>query len=134
MDDLMTRVLEDLAARVGGPMSFRLILQPTIAAILAIRAGMQDARTGRPAYFWALLTDPGHRRDLLRDGWKSVTKVFLAATVLDVVYQIIVLRWVYPGEALLVAFILACVPYLLIRGPISRLMRASRPVNAPRVP
>jgi hypothetical protein len=134
MDDLMTRVLEDLAARVGGPMSFRLILQPTIAAILAIRAGMQDARTGRPAYFWALLTDPAHRRDLLRDGWKSVTKVFLAATVLDVVYQIIVLRWVYPGEALLVAFILACVPYLLIRGPISRLMRPSRAVNAPRVP
>jgi hypothetical protein len=129
MDELITRVLENLGARVAGPMSLRLLLQPTVAAILAIRAGMQDARTGQPAYFWALLTDSEHRHDLLRDGWKSITKVFLAATALDAVYQIIVLRWVYPGEALLVAFILACVPYLLIRGPINRLMRSPRAVE-----
>ena len=134
MDELITRVLENLGARVAGPMSFRLILQPTVAAILAIRAGMQDARAGRPAYFWALLTDSVHRHDLLRDGWKSITKVFLAATALDAVYQIIVLRWVFPGEALLVAFILACVPYLLIRGPINRLMRSPRAVERTHVP
>jgi hypothetical protein len=35
----------------------------------------------------------------------------------------IVLRWFYPGEALIVAFILACVPYLLLRGPVNRMGR-----------
>jgi hypothetical protein len=50
-----------------------------------------------------------------------VAKVFTVAVVLDVIYQIIVLRWVYPGEALVVAFALAILPYLLLRGPLGRL-------------
>jgi len=39
-----------------------------------------------------------------------------------------VARFVYPGEALLVAFLLACVPYLLIRGFVDRLARSRRRV------
>ena len=58
---------------------------------------------------------------MIRDGWKSVGKVFVLALVLDVVYQIIVLRFVYPGETLLVAFVLAIVPYLILRGLVNRL-------------
>jgi hypothetical protein len=127
MDELLTRVWGDLISRVGGPLSFRLVLQPAVAVFLAIRAGVHDARTGRPAYFWTILTNPDDRRDLLREGWTAVAKVFLAAVVIDVVYQLVVLRWVYPGEALLVAFLLACVPYLLIRGLVNRLMRSRRP-------
>jgi hypothetical protein len=127
MDELLTRIWGDLISRVGGPMSFRLVLQPAVAVFLAIRAGVHDAKTGRPAYFWTILTSPDDRRDLLREGWTAVAKVFLAAVVIDVVYQLVVLRWVYPGEALLVAFLLACVPYLLIRGLVTRLMRSGRP-------
>jgi hypothetical protein len=41
---------------------------------------------------------------------------------MDVIYQFMVFRFIYPGEALIVAFVLACVPYLLIRGPIGRLL------------
>jgi len=37
-----------------------------------------------------------------------------------------VFRWIYPLEVLLVAFLLACVPYLLIRGPVNRLASAGR--------
>ena len=37
-----------------------------------------------------------------------------------------VFRWIYPFETLLVAFLLACVPYLLIRGPVNRIARAGR--------
>ena len=44
MDDLLARVWENLVGRVGGPMTFRLILQPTMAVFLAIRAGLKDAR------------------------------------------------------------------------------------------
>ena len=123
MEEMLVRMWENLAARVGGPMSFRLILQPMMATIFAIRDGRKDAREGRPAYFWAIFTEPENRAERLRDGWKAVAKVFIIATVIDAVYQVIVLRWVYPGEALITAFILACLPYLLIRGPVNRLMR-----------
>jgi hypothetical protein len=107
-------------------MSFRLVLQPAVAVFLAVRAGLHDARTGSPAYGWTVLTDSRHRRELLREGWKAIAKVFVMAVVIDVVYQIVVLRWVYPFEAALVAFLLACVPYLLIRGPVTRLMRSRK--------
>jgi hypothetical protein len=34
-------------------------------------------------------------------------------------------RFVYPGEALIVAFILAIVPYLLLRGLVTRIAAAT---------
>jgi len=104
-------------------MKFRLILQPLMAIIFAVRSGLKDAKEGRPPYFWALFTQPDHRRDMLRDGWKAVGKVFVIAVIIDLVYQLIVFRWFYPGEALLVAAILALIPYLLIRGPVNRIAR-----------
>ena len=128
MQDHLARMWENLAGRISGPMKFRLLLQPTMALFFAIRSGLKDAREGKPAYFWALLTNPGERRAMLHDGWKSLGKVFVAALVIDVIYQVIALRWVYPGEAVLVATILALVPYLLVRGPVNRIAR--RPRNA----
>ena len=123
MEDVLARVWENLVGRVGGPLTFRLILQPMMAAILAIRAGVKDAREGRPPYFWAIFTDPVNRRALLREGWKDVAKVFVIAVMIDCIYQIIELRWFYPSEALMVAAILAVLPYLLIRGPLNRIAR-----------
>jgi hypothetical protein len=102
---------------------FRLIFQPAMACFLAVRAGFRDARTGRPAFGWAVLTRPDHRRDLLLHGWKDVGRLFLFVVVLDVIYQLIVIQWVYPGETLLVSVILALVPYVLLRGPVNRLAR-----------
>jgi hypothetical protein len=125
MDDVIARIWENLGGRVGGPMTFRLILQPLMATIFAVKAGRLDARTGKPPYFWTILSNPADRAELLREGWKAVVKVFALAVIIDVVYQVIVLKWVYPFEALLVAFLLACVPYLLIRGPVNRIARGS---------
>ena len=126
MDELLARIWEDLAGRVTGPMSFRLVLQPAVAALLAVRAGLQDARSGRPVYGWSILTDSAHRRDLLREGWTAIVKVFVMAVLIDVVYQLVVLRWIYPFETVLVAFLLACVPYALLRGPVNRLVQSRR--------
>ena len=123
MEDLLARIFENLIDRVSGPMKFRLILQPLMAIIFAVRSGLKDAREGRPAYFWSLFTDSVNRRDMLRDGWKSVGKVFVIAIIIDLVYQLIVFRWFYPVEAILVAAILAFIPYLLIRGPVNRIAR-----------
>jgi hypothetical protein len=126
MEEFITRVLTGLSDRVGGPMTFRIILQPLMAGLLAVRAGLKDAREGRPPYFWTILTDSSQRAELIRQGWKSVARVFVLAIVMDVIYQLIVLRWVYPGETLIVAIALAVLPYLLLRGPINRLVRRFR--------
>jgi hypothetical protein len=126
MDDMWTRIGSQLIARVSGPMKFRLVLQPCMAAFFAVRAGLADARAGKPPYFWGLLSDPGQRVDMLKDGWKSVGRVFILALVLDAVYQIIVMRFVYPGEMIIVAFVLAIVPYLIVRGLVTRLARKKK--------
>ena len=123
MDDFWLRVVEDMMARVSGPMNFRLVLQPLIAVIFGVRAGLADAKGGKPPYFWALVTDPTHRTDMLKDGWQSVGKVFALALILDIVYQILVGRFVYPGETIIVALLLAVLPYLLLRGLVSELVR-----------
>ena len=123
MDEIFTRIVENLADRISGPMKFRFVLQPIMATIFAVRSGWLDARTGKPPYFWALLNNPAHRADMIRDGWKSIGTLFAVALVLDVVYQLIVLRFVYPGEALIVAFLLAIVPYLILRGLVNRIAR-----------
>lgn len=123
MDDVLTRIGTQLLERVSGPMKFRLVLQPCMAAFFAIKAGLADARLGKPPYFWALLWDPGHREDLVKNGWKSVGRVVILAIVLDVIYQIIEIHFVYVGEAIIVAFILAVLPYLILRGLVTRLAR-----------
>ena len=123
MEDLISHVIDDLVGRVSGPMKFRLILQPAMAAFFAIRSGLKDAKDKKPPYFWALFTDPAHRQDMLRNGWKSVGRVIILGLIMDAIYQFIVFRWFYPVEALLVAAILALVPYLLIRGPVNRMAR-----------
>jgi hypothetical protein len=121
MDDVLMRFMTDLVGRVDGPMSFRMILQPMVAILLAVRDGRKDAQEGHPPYGWALLTQPDHRRYLLHDGWKGISRVFILAFVLDVVYQYIALRWFYPVEAFFMAFLLAVVPYALLRGLINRI-------------
>jgi len=121
MDHVFARVGEQLVARITGPMKFRLVLQPAMAIFFAVRGGLKDAREGQPAYFWGLFTDPAERKAALKDGWKSVGKVFMLAIVLDAIYQFIALRWFYPGEAVIVAIILAIIPYLLVRGPVNRI-------------
>ncbi len=123
MDELWTHLIDNMVRRITGPMHFRVFLQPLMATILALIAGRADAKAGKPPYVWALLIDAQHRADMLKDGWKDVSKVFVLAIVLDVVYQYIEQKFVYPGEAVIVAFLLAIVPYLIVRGLVTRLTR-----------
>jgi hypothetical protein len=121
--ELLLRTWEELIARVSGPFSFRIVMQPTVALILAIRAGVADARSGNPPYLWALFVDHVRRHDLIRTGWKHMRQVFILAFVLDVIYQLVVLRWIHPLQALIVATVLAVVPYLCFRGLVARVVR-----------
>ena len=123
MENMFDRLSGNLIGRIGGPMTVRLILQPAVAAFFAIRGGLKDAREGREPHAWAILTDSSKRKELLRESWQDVAKVFVAAVIVDFVYQIMELRWFYPEEALIVATCLALVPYLLLRGPVNRIAR-----------
>jgi hypothetical protein len=123
IQEILTRFWDQLLARPTGPLAFRLVLQPIMAAILAILDGLKDARAGRPLYTWTILTDPVHRASYLREGLKRVCRVIVFALVMDAIYQFMVLRWFYPGEAIVIAFVLAVLPYLLIRGPVARITR-----------
>ena len=118
IEEMLTHLWKVLVGQLHGPLSFRLILQPVI---LAIHAGLRDARAGRRPYFWAVLMDLDHRKDLLREGWKDVCKVFAVAVALDAICQLIFFSWLYPSEALLVATVLAILPNLVVRGPVNRI-------------
>jgi len=129
LQGLLSRLWADLIARPGGPLEFRFLVQPLVAALLAVRDGMFDARTGRSPYFWTLVHDPARRHERLGEGIKATLRVVLLGVVIDVVYQFKVHGTVYPGEALGIALLLGFVPYLLIRGPIDRITRRRRGGN-----
>ena len=63
------------------------------------------------------------RFGLIREGWHAVMKIFILAVLMDLIYQYLVLGWLYPVAALFVAFMLAFVPYLMIRGTVNRIAR-----------
>jgi len=127
MLDIWLRIWDDITSGRHAPLGFRFILQPAAAAFFAIRAGMRDAREGRPLYMWALAHDRAQRAALLREGWKHIGKVFIFAIVMDAVYQFISVRWFYPGEAVMVAIVLAVLPYLVFRSLVNRILRRRGP-------
>jgi hypothetical protein len=122
-EEVRHRVWEQLIERPGGPMTFRFILQPCMAAIAALRDGVNDAKSRRSPYFWALLTNPFQDRQRLYQGLISTARVILLGLCMDAIYQWIVLKTFYPVEAVIVAIGLAFFPYLLLRGPIARIAR-----------
>jgi hypothetical protein len=68
---------------------------------------------------------------LLREAWRDLAKLFVAAAIVDVIYEIIVYRWVYPGQALIIAFVLAVPSYWKARGLTNRIARRTgTPPNA----
>ena len=123
MGDDLSRIWQEIAARPDGPFAFRFYLQPVMATVLAIKDGVADGRLGKPPYFWTLFTKPPMRSALLHDGWRSVWKLFILAITLDVAYEFIVLKGPRPLETLIVAIGLAVVPYLTLRGIVSRVVR-----------
>lgn len=110
--------LDQLLGRLSGPLNFRLVVMPTVVAVLALRALRKDLRDGRPAFLGIWIQDPVERNRVSRGALKDIGKIFIAAVVLDTAYQVMVFRWVYPGMVLVVAFVCAIVPYVLVRGPV----------------
>ena len=123
MEEIWQRFINDFVNRLDGPMHFRFIVQPLMAVIFATIDGIKDAKLGKAAYAWAVFSNSEHRRELLKDGWKHFGKIFILAIVLDVIYQLKVHRTILPLEILIVALVLAVLPYVLMRGPANRIKR-----------
>ena len=123
MEDTLLRIWEHLVGRLTGPLTFRLLLQPTMSTLFAIRDGMRDARAGRPPFLGTILGSGDDRQRLIREGLAAIGKLALFAIFLDFVYQLIVFRRIYPAEAIDVALLLAIVPYFVLRGPVNRIAR-----------
>jgi hypothetical protein len=118
----LDRLWHDLLDRPGGPMTFRFILQPAMAVIAALRDGVSDGRLGRTPYLAAIVRGE-ERSGRLWEGIISTARILILGVVMDTVYQWLVLGTFYPGQAAVIAVLLAFVPYLLLRGPISRIAR-----------
>jgi hypothetical protein len=123
MDDLLRAHWETLIGRWYGPLSFRLVLQPVVAAFLGARAGIADARAGRAAYGWSVVARREGRLGLLGEGWADIGKLFLIALFIDLIYQLFVFRQLLPGQGLLVAASLAIPAYVVMRGLTNRALR-----------
>lgn len=120
---MLSRGVNELLGRFSGPLNFRLFVMPTVVTILAIRADLRDAREGRPAFLGAFLKDPTERRRLFRSAMKDIGRIFIVAIVLDTAYQLWVLHSFHIGQLVIVAVVCAVAPYVLVRGPITRLVR-----------
>jgi hypothetical protein len=120
VNDMWLRLGSDLIGRVSGPMKFRLYMQPAMAAVLATLSRLRDVKAHLPPFFWAIGTVAGERMD---QGWlEKHRRGLYCRGRAGRRYQLIQLHFVYPGEALIVAFILAIVPYVLLRGLVNRLI------------
>jgi ABC-type uncharacterized transport system involved in gliding motility auxiliary subunit len=121
--EVRARIWQNLLERWGGPMDFRFILQPVMATIAALLDGVKDARTGRAPFWEAVLANPAQRADRLQEAVIATARIILLGLVMDTVYQIIEFRTFHPAEAVIIALLLAFVPYLVLRGIISRIAR-----------
>lgn len=120
---VLKRLWDNLLNRPDGTMSFRFILQPAMAIVVAVRDGRRDVRLGRNAYFATLVGDRAARGERLREGLNATARIILLGIIMDAVYQAIALHRFYPNEAVIVALVLAFLPYVAARGLVTRAVR-----------
>ena len=121
--EVLTRIWHNMFDRPGGPFVFRFVLQPVMASIAALRDGLHDARTGRAPFLWTVLTDPARRRGRLDEALIATSRIVLLGLAIDMVYQFIEFDTFHPAEAVIIALLLAFVPYLVLRGLVTRIAR-----------
>lgn len=127
--EVSQRFWSDIRGRADGPMTFRFFLQPAMAAIAALPDGIQDARSGHSSFFWTALWNPGQKTGRLRQGLVSTARIMLLGIAMDVIYQLRVFETFYPAESIVIAILLAVVPYFVFRWIVERVARTWLPRN-----
>jgi len=119
----LARIWHDLVERPDGPMAFRCVLQPAMAVIAAVHDGLKDARGGNRPFVETVLRDPAKRAARIREGLNATARILLLGLVMDGIYQALVFHRFYPSEAVIVALLLALLPYVILRGLVTRAAR-----------
>ncbi len=130
--EVLTRIWHNMLDRPGGPFVFRFVLQPIMATLAALRGGLHDARIGRSPFLWTVLTDPAQRRGRLDEALIATARIVLLGLAMDTVYQVIEFDTFHPVEALIIALLLGVLPYLVLRGLVTRIARrwvGNKPVS-----
>jgi hypothetical protein len=117
------RFWDDIFDRIHGPMTFRFYLQPSMALLAAIPDGIRETRLGHKSFFWSALWDPQAPTGRLREGLISTARVVLLGISMDAIYQFKALDRFYPVEALMMAILLAVIPYFVFRWIVERAAR-----------
>jgi len=113
--EVRDRFWTDIVGRTDGPMTFRFFLQPVMAFLAALQDGIRDARLGHKSFFWTAIWDPSQPAGRLREGLVATARIMLLGIGMDVIYQHMVFQTFYPVEALLMALLLAVIPYFIFR-------------------
>ena len=114
----------ELLERLQGPLNFRFLVMPTVVSILAIRAGLKDAREGKPTFLYSLVTHPAERPQLLHSAVADIGKIFIVAVVLDAIYQLMTNESFHVWEVAFVAVACAIIPYVVLRSLAAVLKRS----------
>ena len=123
MDSLLP-VFERFLARLTGPMHVRFIVQPIIAVILGIRAGIHDARQATPPFIWSLCTRPSGWKRQLKQAREHLVIPLVVAIVLDGIVQYLLFQRIRVLGAVVLGTILMGLPYSLARAFTNRIVSA----------
>ena len=126
MQYISTTVLDKIAERLTGAMSFRFMLQPAIAIILGIRDGLMDAKAGTPPFIADLIFYPKDRKRQLKSAFHRLLTPIIVATVLDAIAQHLIFGHINPVGALIVGTFVMGIPYALARGITNRIATGLR--------
>jgi len=121
--EVRARIWQNLLERWGAPMNFRFVLQPVMATIAALLDGLKDARTGRPPFLETIITNPAKRAGRMQEAVIATARIILLGLVMDTIYQVMEFKTFHPAEAVIIALLLAFVPYVVLRGIIARIAR-----------
>ena len=113
-------VATELAQRVNGPFHLRLLLQPTMALLFAVRDGRKDAKEDSDPYLRRLMGGKTERREAVSSAWASLAKILVMAVVLDSAFQFVTEHQIQLVQSIGIACLLCILPYSIMRGPASR--------------
>lgn len=122
----MEHFINEIAARLTGPLHFRFIIQPIVAILLGLRDGKMDAKAGSSPYIINLFTHREQRSLLFRSAFISILKPVLFGIFIDGIAQYLIFKTISPSGALFVGSFVIAIPYVLARGLSNRFYFSKR--------
>lgn len=114
-------LINDFLAVITGPLSFRFIVQPAVAMVLAIRDGRVDAKLHRKPFFWSIVSNPSQRMKSITNALHSVLSPIIIGICTDAVAQYMIFKHVRIVTAIFVGSVIISLPYVLVRGITNRI-------------